>query len=320
MKILVTGGAGFIGFHTSLKLIEKGYKIIGIDEINSYYDVNLKKRRLEILKKSKNFKFLKINICNEKKLSKCFKKNKFKIVINLAAQAGVRYSVKSPEKYINSNIIGFFNILKLSAKFKIKHLLFASTSSVYGKSEKFPIKENYTTNKPLSFYSATKASNEVMAHSYSYIYKLPSTCLRFFTVYGPYGRPDMALFKFTNAILNNKKIDLFNFGNHVRDFTYIDDAVSMLIKLINKPPKEKVPYDIFNLSNSKPVALKSYLKEIEKNLGISAKLNKMPLQLGDVYKTHASNKKLEKKIGKIKSTKLKEGIKNFIEWYKDYYI
>ncbi len=319
MKILVTGCAGFIGFHTSLDLIKKGYKIFGVDEINNYYDVNLKKKRLKILREYKNFKFFKINICDEKKLSNCFKKNKFKIVINLAAQAGVRYSIKHPKKYMYSNIIGFFNILKLSTTYKIKHLLFASTSSVYGKSEKFPIKENFVTNKPLSFYSATKASNEAMAHSFSYVHKLPCTCIRFFTVYGPYGRPDMALFKFTKAILKNKKIDLFNYGNHVRDFTYIDDAVKMLTSLINRPPKGIVPYDNFNLSNSKPVPLKTYLRALEKSLGITAKLNKMPLQVGDVYKTHASNKKLEKKIGKTKPTNLDNGIKKFVQWYKGYY-
>ena len=207
----------------------------------------------------------------------------------------------------------------MSAKFKIKHLLFASTSSVYGKSEKFPLKENYITNKPLSFYSATKASNEVMAHSYSYVHKLPCTCLRFFTVYGPYGRPDMALFKFTKAILKNKKIDLYNYGDHIRDFTYIDDVIKMLIKLIKNPPRGNIPYDTFNISNSNPVSLKYYLRIIEKNLGIYAKLNKMPLQIGDVYKTHASKKKLEKKIGKTKPTKINIGIKKFIDWYNSFY-
>jgi UDP-glucuronate 4-epimerase len=319
MKIFLTGCVGFIGFHTSLKLMKKGHKIVGVDEINDYYDVKLKKNRLKILEKQKNFKFFKLNICNKKKLYDCFKKNKCEIIINLAAQAGVRYSIKFPEKYLNSNIIGFFNILDLSVKFKIKHLLFASTSSVYGKSKKFPLKESYDSNQPISFYSATKVSNEVMAYSYSYIHKLPCTCLRFFTVYGPYGRPDMALFKFTSAILKNKKINFFNNGSHIRDFTYIDDVVIMIEKLLKKSPKNNIPYDTFNLSNSKPIALKSYLKQIEINLGIKAKLNLMPLQKGDVFKTHASNRKLINKIGRIKPTPIDFGIKKFIEWYKTYH-
>lgn len=320
-NILITGCAGFIGYHISKKLLKnKKFKIYGIDNINEYYDTKLKKKRLINLKKHKNFNFEKIDITNKKKIDFSFKKNNYEVVINLAAQAGVLYSIKNPETYLRNNIGGFFNILVASRKFNIKHLIFASTSSVYGPANNFPLKENDNTDQPLSFYAATKKSNEVMAHSFSNVYKLPCTGLRFFTVYGPMGRPNMALFKFTKAILNKKKMYLNNNGNHVRDFTYIDDIVDGVIKLINKPSKKKIPFEIFNIGNSNPKKLKNFLSEIEKYLGIKAKIKYRSLQVGDIYKTHASVDKLKIKTGYQASTEIKTGIKKFIDWYKEYFI
>lgn len=319
-NILITGCAGFIGYHLSKKLLENTrFKIYGIDNINDYYDTKLKKKRLAILKKQKNFNFEKTDITNQKKIDFSFKKNQYEVVINLAAQAGVLYSIENPETYLKNNIEGFFNILAASKKFNIKHLIFASTSSVYGPANNFPLREYDNTDKPLSFYAATKKSNEVMAHSFSNVYKLPCTGLRFFTVYGPMGRPDMALFKFTKAILNKKNIYLNNNGNHVRDFTYIDDIVSGIIKLINIPPKKKIPFEIFNIGNSNPKKLKSFLSEIENYLGIKAKIKYRELQVGDIYKTHASVDKLKNKTGYQASTEIKIGIKKFIDWYKEYF-
>lgn len=320
-NILITGCAGFIGYHLSKKLLEnKKLNIHGIDNLNKYYDIKIKKDRLKILNKKKNFHFENIDITNKKKIDLIFKKNKYEVVINLAAQAGVLYSIKNPETYLKNNIEGFFNILSASKKFNIKHLIFASTSSVYGPANIFPLKENDNTDKPLSFYAATKKSNEVMAHSFSNVYKLPCTGLRFFTVYGPMGRPDMALFKFTRAILDKKKMYLNNNGNHVRDFTYIDDIVSGIIKLINIPPKKKIPFEIFNIGNSSPKKLKSFLFEIENYLGIKAKIKYRALQVGDIYKTHASVDKLKIKTGYKASTEIRAGIKKFIDWYKEYFV
>ena len=318
MKILVTGCAGFIGFHLTKKLLDLNYVVFGIDNLNKYYSPKLKNHRLKILKKYKKFKFLKKNI-NEKSIINFYKNKKIKIIIHLAAQAGVRYSIKNPDAYLESNILGFFNILKLSKIIKAKHLMIASTSSVYGDGKKFPLKEKDDTNHPVSLYSATKKSNEVISYSYSKNFQIPITCLRFFTVYGPYGRPDMSLFKFTKAILNKRKIDLYNQGNHVRDFTYIDDVIEMVIKLLNKPPKHQIPFDIYNISNSKPIKLINYIKFLQKNLNMKINFRKLPLQTGDVYKTHGSNKKILKKIGKIKSVGIDIGIKNFINWYKKFY-
>ena len=321
MNILITGCCGFIGFHLSLKLInKKNFNLVGIDNMNSYYDLSLKKNRLKILKSSnKNFKFIKQDITKKNSLRKLFKNNKFTHVIHLAAQAGVRYSILNPDTYVSNNINGFFNVLDLSKEFKIKHLIFASTSSVYGKSESFPLFEKYETDSPLSFYAATKKSNEVMAYAYSNINKLACTGLRFFTVYGPYGRPDMALFKFVDSINKSKSISLYNKGDHIRDFTYVDDVVKSIEKLIQKPSNKKIPYDIFNIGCSKPQTLKKFVKLIEDNLGKKAKIKFLGLQKGDVHKTHASIKKLEKKIGFDAKTNIEEGIKKFIEWYKYYY-
>ena len=319
MSILITGSAGFIGYHLTEKHLKKNINVIGIDNINNYYDTKLKKNRINELKKNKKFKFYKIDLCEYKKLDNVIKKNKIKFIIHLAAQAGVRYSIKNPKIYFKSNLEGFFNILEVSRHNKIKHLIFASTSSVYGDTKKFPLNENNRTDHPLSFYAATKKSNEVMAHSYSYIYKLPCTGVRFFTVYGPFGRPDMALFKFTKNIINNQSIELFNNGNHLRDFTYVDDIVDGIYSLIKRQSKKNIPYEIFNIGNGNPKKLKDYLKLIEKKLNSKAKVKKLPLQIGDIFKTHSDIKKLKKYTNYKPKTNIEVGISKFIEWYKDYY-
>ena len=320
MKILITGSAGFIGYHLAKYLLkDKKHKIFGLDSLNSYYSLSLKKNRLKELLKFKNFKFFKINLKNKTKTTPLFEKNKFDIVIHLAAQAGVRYSVQNPQSYLDNNIISFFNILDLARKFKIKHFIFASTSSVYGDQPKFPTHENCNTDKPLSFYAATKKSNEVLAHSYSNIFKLPCTGLRFFTVYGPYGRPDMALFKFTKNILKNRKIELFNSGNHDRDFTYIDDICEFIVRILNKPLNDKIPFNVINLGNGKSRKLKDYISNLEKSLGKkSIKIN-LKLQKGDILKTHADIKKIAKKTKYKPKTKIEDGITKFVDWYKSYY-
>ena len=319
MSILVTGAAGFIGYHLTKKILNKNREVIGIDNINSYYDISLKKDRINNLKKNKKFSFYKVDLSSYKKLNNIVKKNKIKIIIHLAAQAGVRYSIKNPRTYFKSNLEGFFNILEVSRHNKIKHLIYASTSSVYGDSKKFPLNESDRTDQPLSFYAATKKSNEVMAHSYSYIYQLPSTGVRFFTVYGPFGRPDMALFKFTKNIIKNHPIELFNNGNHLRDFTYVDDIVNGIYSLINKQSKKNIPYEIFNIGNGTPKKLLDYLKYIEKNLKKTSKTKKLPLQAGDIVKTHSNINKLKKYTGYKPKTNIEIGITRFIEWYKDYY-
>ena len=320
MKILVTGCAGFIGYHFTNNILSKrNISVIGIDNINDYYDVNLKKNRLKNLKKNRNFIFHKIDLLEFNKLNKLIKNNKIKYIIHLAAQAGVRYSIENPRTYFDNNIKGFFNILEISKINNIKHLIYASTSSVYGDNKEFPLSEEYKTDSPLSFYAASKKTNEVMAHSYSYIYKIPTTGVRFFTVYGPFGRPDMALFKFTKNILNNKQIELFNGGLHVRDFTYVDDIINGIISIVNRPSKKDIPYNIFNIGNGKPKKLLDYLKNIEKNLDKTTKIKKLPLQVGDIVKTHSNINKLNKFTGYKPKTNIKIGIEKFIEWYKDYY-
>jgi|TARA_B100001964_G_C14190124_1_gene580647 UDP-glucuronate 4-epimerase len=319
-KILITGCAGFIGFHCSAAFLKnKKFLVIGIDNINNYYDQNLKLNRLKILKKDNNFTFVKIDMNEEKKIYKLFEENKFSYVIHLAAQAGVKYSIKNPREYLSSNINGFFNILEASRIFKVKHFIYASSSSVYGDNKSFPLKENLVTDKPLSFYAATKKSNELMAYSYSNIYNLPTTGLRFFTVYGPWGRPDMALFKFTDSILKSKTLTLFNNGKHVRDFTYIDDVVRYLTSIIYKPSLKKIPYQIFNISSNDPKHLMTYLKQIEISIGKKTKVKKENLQKGDIYKTHGDSSAISK-ITKIKiSFDINKGIRNFVLWYKNYF-
>lgn len=320
MKILITGCVGFIGFHLTMKLLKnRNINVYGIDNINSYYDINLKKNRLKELKKNslKNFYFKKVNIADKEKIHKFFKFKKFDYVIHLAAQAGVRNSIENPHDYILSNLVGFHNILYESKK--IKHFLYASTSSVYGNNSKFPLKENFRTDEPLSLYAATKKSNEVIAYSYSNIFKLPTTGMRFFTVYGPYGRPDMALFKFVKSIINSNVIELFNNGNHDRDFTYIDDIVNSIYKLINKPPSGKVPHRLINIGNGKPIKLKNFLSIIEKKLGRKTKIKLLNLQIGDVVKTHADVKLLHKLTKYKPQTTPLIGITKFVNWFKKYY-
>jgi len=333
MKILVTGAVGFIGFHLSKKLILNGHTVIGIDSINNYYDTKIKLDRLKILKNVSNkFIFKKGDISNSSFVEKIFKKFKIDQVVNLAAQAGVRYSIKNPKAYLESNLIGFFNILDCSNRYKVNHLIYASTSSVYGNNSKLPFKESRHADHPIQFYAATKRSNELMAHSYSSLYKLPTTGLRFFTVYGPWGRPDMALFIFTKNILEGKKIDLFNYGNHIRDFTYVDDIVEPILRLINKPinlknkkikltdPSESpAPFRIYNIGNNDPKKLMQFVRAIEKKLEIKAKINFKPLQKGDVYETYADTSKLLLATKYKSKTSMEKGIGNFVDWFRDYY-
>ena len=331
--ILVTGSAGFIGFSLCLKLLERGDNVIGIDNHNNYYDPELKNKRLSKLTLFSNYNHYKIDLCEKENLEDVFSTNKIAKVVNLAAQAGVRYSMENPLAYVNSNIFGFANILENCRNHNIEHLVYASTSSVYGANTKMPFSEHDSANHPLSVYAASKKSNELMAHVYSYLYKLPTTGLRFFTVYGPWGRPDMALFKFTKNILEDKPIDVFNFGKHTRDFTYIDDIVKGVIKTLDNPSTSdidwnsiepdpatsKVPWCVYNIGNNKPVQLMDYIKAIEIKLNKKALINFLPLQPGDVPDTFANVENLEKKFNYKPSTSVIEGVSNFVEWYKDYY-
>ena len=333
MTILVTGSSGFIGSMLSLKLLERGDKVIGVDNHNDYYDPKIKEARLKKLTKYSNYKHYKIDLSDQKNLEDVFKVHKPQKVVNLAAQAGVRYSIENPLAYINSNIVGFAHILENCRHHKVEHLVYASTSSVYGSNTKMPFSEHDSANHPLSVYAATKKSNELMAHTYSYLFKLPTTGLRFFTVYGPWGRPDMALFKFTKAILDEKPIDVFNHGKHTRDFTYIDDIVKGVTKTLDTPAtinvdwksdlpdpaSSKAPWRIYNIGNSKPVQLMSYIDALEKALGKKAKIIFLPLQPGDVPDTYANLDNLKEKFNFKPSTSVIEGVASFIKWYKDYY-
>jgi UDP-glucuronate 4-epimerase len=332
-NILVTGSAGFIGFHTAKKLLDKGHEVVGIDNLNDYYSVKLKKQRLSILNQYENFSFEKISIENEKKLNTCFDNTPFDYVINLAAQAGVRYSITSPKTYVKSNVEGFLNVLENCRNHKIKHLVYASTSSVYGLNTRLPFKEESSVDHPAQFYAATKRANELMAHSYSNLFNIPTTGLRFFTVYGPWGRPDMALFIFVKNILEGRPIDLFNEGNHTRDFTYVDDIVNGIVKVLDKPAKKdkkwksnspnpdssSAPFRIYNIGNSNPTKLKDFIKEIEKNLKIKAKVNIKKMQLGDIEKTSADVSSLGKFVNYKPTINYKEGIRLFVEWYLNHY-
>ena len=337
MKVLVTGAAGFIGYHLSDKLVKEGFSVVGFDNLNNYYDVNLKFARLKQLEKNNktrnSFVFKKGDLVQKDKLKSIFDEYKPDFVINLAAQAGVRYSIENPSAYIDSNIIGFSNILECCREYEIEHLLYASSSSVYGGNRNLPFREDDNVDHPVSLYGATKKSNELMAHSYSHLYGIPTTGLRFFTVYGPWGRPDMAYFLFTKAILNKEPINIFNNGNMIRDFTYIDDVVESVYKLLNKKPllnnnfdyknpkpnKSWAPYKIFNIGNSKPINLMEYIINIEEALGVPAIKNFMPMQDGDVRSTSSYTKDLEEFIGYKPSTSIKEGIFRFISWYKSFY-
>ena len=331
-KLFITGSSGFIGFHVAKRYLDKGFKVYGFDSMNNYYDVKLKRSRLNILKKYKNFFFTKGNLENQKKLNSSINKFKPSIIIHLAAQAGVRYSIENPKIYLNSNIIGTFNVIECAKKLNIKHLIIGSSSSVYGANKKFPFQEIDKTDSQISFYAATKKSTESMAHSYSSLWKIPITVLRFFTVYGPWGRPDMAYFKFTKNILRGKKIDVYNKGKMYRDYTYIDDIVDGIVKLTNKIPKLNsskkykndsishiAPIRTLNIGNTKKVLLSDFISAIEKNLNKKAVKRFLPMQKGDVYSTLSDSSLLRRITGYNPKTKYKDGIKKFLNWYLDYY-
>ena len=331
-KLFITGSSGFIGFHVAKRYLDKGFKVYGFDSMNNYYDVKLKRSRLNILKKYKNFSFTKGNLENQKKLNSSINKFKPSIIIHLAAQAGVRYSIENPKIYLNSNIVGTFNVIECAKKLKIKHLIIGSSSSVYGANKKFPFQEIDKTDSQISFYAATKKSTENIAHSYSSLWKIPITVLRFFTVYGPWGRPDMAYFKFTKNILRGKKIDVYNKGKMYRDYTYIDDIVDGIVKLTNKIPKlnsskkykndsisHVAPIRTLNIGNTKKVLLSDFISAIEKSLNKKAVKRFLPMQKGDVYSTLSDSSLLRRITGYNPKTKYKDGIKKFLNWYLDYY-
>lgn len=332
-KILVTGAAGFIGSHLSRRLLDRGDVVTGLDNINDYYDVNLKKARLARLEGDANFSNTIINLEDREAVTKLFADNKFDVVVNLAAQAGVRYSLINPYSYIDSNISGFINILEGCRHSNVGHLVYASSSSVYGANTKMPFSIHDNVDHPVSLYAASKKANELMAHTYSHLYSLPTTGLRFFTVYGPWGRPDMALFLFTKAILEGKPIDVFNHGKMRRDFTYIDDIVEGVVRVIDKKPEPNsswngdkpdpgtsyAPYKIYNIGNNNPVELMYFIETIEDALGMKAEKNLMPIQAGDVPATYANVDDLIKDVGFKPATPIEEGIGNFIKWYREYY-
>ncbi len=335
-KILVTGAAGFIGYHLAKKLLDLGYEVVGIDNINNYYDIDLKYNRLNELginredaenfhqtvysSKDQNFLFIRVNLEDRDVLPKIFAEHKFEQVCNLAAQAGVRYSLENPEAYIDSNVVGFLNLLECCRNYKVKHLIYASSSSVYGQNEKVPFSVEDNVDHPISLYAATKKSNELMAHTYSHLYDFKTTGLRFFTVYGPWGRPDMAMFLFTDAIIKGRPIKVFNNGELERDFTYIDDIVQGMVKIVN-PVKENRSsnYSLYNIGNSKPVKLMDFIKEIEKQLGVEAKKEMYPMQPGDVSRTWADVDSLKEDFDYNPNTPVSKGVKNFISWFKNYY-
>ena len=332
MKIFITGSSGFIGFSVARYLLDKGHKVHGFDSLNSYYDVNLKKSRNNILKKYKNFSFTREILENEKSLKNCAIKFKPTIIIHLAAQAGVRFSLDKPKIYLNSNIIGTFNVIEISKLLKVKHLLIASSSSVYGANKNIPFKEIDKTETQLSIYASTKKATESLAHSYSSVWKLPITMMRFFTVYGPWGRPDMALFKFTKSIIKNKKIDVYNKGDMHRDFTYIDDVVKSVYSLINKKPKLKelikykndslspvAPFRTVNIGNGNKIKLLDFINSLENELGKKAIYNFLPMQKGDLKTTLASTELLKNLTAFTPKTNHKVGVKKFVKWYLDYY-
>jgi len=332
-SVLVTGAAGFIGFHLSNRLLKDGYSVIGIDDLNNYYDVQLKKDRLALLQEKSHFTFYQLKLEEKAGIDAIFSENKPNIVVNLAAQAGVRYSLENPYAYIDSNIVGFLNILEACRNNPVDHLVYASSSSVYGGNTKMPFSVSDSVDHPVSLYAATKKSNELMAHTYSHLYNIPTTGLRFFTVYGPWGRPDMALFLFTDAIMNNKPIKVFNNGKMKRDFTFVDDIVEGIVRLIPKEPKRNenwnaekadpatssAPYKVFNIGNNSPENLMRYIEVLEKCLGKEAQKEFLPLQPGDVPATYADTSALEKHVDFKPNTSLEEGIGKFVAWYKEYY-
>jgi UDP-glucuronate 4-epimerase len=333
MKILITGAAGFIGFHLSKKLLDDSYQIIGIDNMNDYYDPSLKQSRLEILGKYNNFNFHKVDLKDKVAVDNIFEIYQPTHVINLAAQAGVRYSIENPYAYVDSNLTGFMNILEACRNYPVDHLLYASSSSVYGGNKVAPFSTNHNVDHPVSLYAATKKSNELMAHTYSHLYGIPTTGLRFFTVYGPYGRPDMAYFSFTKDILAGKPIKVFNHGKMERDFTYIDDIVEGIVKLIDKAPTTNkewdeskddlstsfAPYKIYNIGNNNPVQLMRFINVLESALGKEAEKFYMNMQPGDVLRTYADVSDLERDINFKPSTSIEDGLQKFVEWYEEYY-
>lgn len=333
MNILITGVAGFIGSTLAKRLLERGDKVVGIDNLNSYYDVSLKKARIAPILNNPDFTFIELDVSDRAGMSELFKKYNFDAVKHLAAQAGVRYSIENPYAYIDSNLVGFGNILEGCRQSNVGHLIFASSSSVYGANTKLPFSEHDNVDHPVSLYAATKKSNELMAHSYAHLYNLPVTGLRFFTVYGPWGRPDMALFKFTKGIIEGTPIPVFNKGKMIRDFTYIDDIVEGIIRVIDQPAKPNLnwsgdtpdssssyaPYKVYNIGNSQPVELMRYIEVLEDCLGQKATLDLLPMQDGDVPSTQADTLELKTAIDYAPSTKIETGIKNFVQWYKSYY-
>lgn len=332
MKILITGTAGFIGSHLAKKLISQGHEVVGVDSINDYYSVTLKEDRLASID-NENFTFYKTKLENYEELTKIFTDEQPEVVVNLAAQAGVRYSIENPRAYIDSNIVGFMNVLECSRHFNIKNLIYASSSSVYGANTSKPFSTSDNIDHPLSLYAATKKSNELMAHTYSHLYNLPTTGLRFFTVYGPWGRPDMALFKFTDAIVKDETIDVYNHGKMMRDFTYVDDIVEAISRLVKKPASPNpewtgespdpgssyAPYKVYNIGNNSPVRLMEFVEAIENKLGKEAKKNYMDLQPGDVPETYANVDDLFRDINFKPETTIQDGVNKFVDWYLDYY-
>ena len=321
-SVLVTGAAGFIGFHLSKRILEIGGRVIGFDNLNDYYDVSLKEARLEILNKYDNFTFIKGDLANKEEVDSLFEKYSPDIVVNLAAQAGVRYSIENPRAYIDSNIIGFFNIIEACRNYGVKHLLFASSSSVYGNQKKTPFSTTDNVDHPISLYAATKKSNELMAFTYSHLYNIPSTGLRFFTVYGPFGRPDMAYFGFTNKIMKGETIKIFNNGDMLRDFTYVDDIVKGIENMLENPPKPDENGDrfkVYNIGNNKPENLMHFIQTLEKAIGREAKKEFLPMQPGDVYQTYADVSELMKDFDFKPSTPIEKGLEEFSKWYFDYY-
>ncbi len=324
--ILITGSSGFIGFHLTQRLLQDGYSVIGIDNMNDYYDVFLKQARLEILKEKPNFQFFLLDLCDRTSMMDLFRENKITTVVNLAAQAGVRYSLENPHAYVDSNLVGFVNILEACRHHNIQHLVYASSSSVYGANKKIPFSTQDNVDNPVSLYAATKKANELMAHTYSHLYNIPTTGLRFFTVYGTYGRPDMAYFLFTKNILEGKKIKVFNYGDMQRDFTHINDIIEGVVRVMKQiptpqtnNPNSKAPYRLYNIGNNQPVKLIDFISAIEKSLGITADKEFLPIQPGDVPITYADVDDLYHAVGFKPSTPIEKGIDEFVKWYKEFY-
>ena len=333
MKVLVTGAAGFIGYHVARRLLDRGDDVVGVDSVNDYYDPKLKEARLELLRRADGFRFERLDIADADGMRRLFAESKPRRVVNLAAQAGVRYSLVNPQAYVDANLQGFLNILEGSRHNDVEHLVFASSSSVYGANTAQPFSEHHNVDHPVSLYAATKKANELMAHTYASLFKLPCTGLRFFTVYGPWGRPDMALFRFTRGILNDEPIEVYNYGRMIRDFTYVDDIVEGVVRVVDAvaspdpswsgdapdPARSFAPYRIFNIGNNQPVPLLEFIAALEEALGRKAKMNLLPIQPGDVPSTMADVSELEAAVGFRPKTPIREGIARFVEWYKAYY-